>query len=369
MGIYDISSATTSELSTTITSLSADVRDTEFTNYTTDWSKWHGYYRTKFPILNAAIDKIAFWTAGKGVIAKESSRQKQIDKITGCGKDTIRDIAINLIRTKRICGEAFAEKIKNNRGEIINLIPRSPGNMETVSNGAGIITRYNQIQWKDNGNGKQEKIILAHWKPEEIFHLMHNRIADESHGISTYEKIEDILLKKLNAEDLMQKIFIRLLYPVRFLEVDTDDDAKMSSLKTKYQDQINKGEIMLVPLGTTKLTTEQIQTIIKDSMEWVYYLQKAMLISEGVPEVILGGITDKDTEGAVKILYMAYSQVVNNEQDFFESQWKSQIGFEIELPEPPSIDPLVLANARKAGSTNAAGGNKVNDVSPEGQNK
>lgn len=365
MGINSISSVTTTDLSTQVTTASVDTKDTEISYYTPNWTKWHGYYRYT-PEIQATIDKICMWASGKGIKAKEASRQKQLDKITGIGKDTIRDIVQNLMRTATICGDAFAEIIKDDRGALKNLKVLSPGTIQIITDQRGMIIGYEQISLKTNG-AVREKIVMARWKPEEIFHLSWNRIADETHGISTIEKIENIILKRKDAQDIMEKYFRRMVYPVRFIEVDTDNESEMSTMKTKYETAINKGEVILVPKDTTKISTDDPNTQISDALQWMFYLQKYFIMSEGVPEVILGSINSKDTEGASKILYLAFEQAVKNKQNWFEEQWKAQIGFEVDLPEPPSIDPMILTDMRKGGGSGGAG--RLSDVSPSGQNK
>jgi hypothetical protein len=373
MGIYDTSSITNTDLNNSITNPSINTQNTEISTYICDWSKWHGMYRT-IPELQAVIDKIVMWAAGKGIKAVDPNKQKEIDRIVGFGKDTARDVAINLMKVAIIGGDGFGEIIKNKRGELLNLKPLSPGSLSINSNNKGMLEPYQQVEVKTGADGKPqitpigEKIEI-----KNIFHLCRGRIADETHGISTFEKLQDVILKKKDSQDMMQMIFRRLLFPVRIIEIDTDDDTKMAALKAKYQTLIDKGEVMLAPKDTAKLTTEQMQAIIKDSMEWILFLQKYFILSEGVPEVILGSISSKDTEGASKILYLAYEQVVKNLQNWFEEAWKQQIGFEIDLPEPPSIDPLILTDSRKSGSMDASKGNQnmtgKDSINPIGQNK
>ncbi len=363
MGIYDIDSVDTTNLSTGLSKVSINGQETEIGLYVPDWKKWHGYYR-KVGRLQAIIDKVAVWAAGKGVKAKEASRQKQLDKIKGFGKDTARDIVINLIRSADICGDSFAEIITNNRGELLNLKVLSPGSIEIVNDDRGMLVGYNQIAWKSGGQTQElKKVILEKFKPEELFHLPRMRIADENHGIGIIERIEDIVLKKKEGMEIMQKIVKRNAKPIVIIEADTDNTTELAALKVKYKDLIENDEAMIVPKDSIKLLDFASKLNI-DFNPWLTYLDKEFLIAEGVPEVILGAISTKDTESSSKIVFVAWNQVVKDKQNWFEEQWKMQIGFEIDLPEPPSIEEMLATQVRKEGT-----GNKVTDVDPKGTNK
>lgn len=137
MGIYDTSSITNTDLNNSITNPSINTQNTEISTYICDWSKWHGMYRT-IPELQAVIDKIVMWAAGKGIKAVDPNKQKEIDRIVGFGKDTARDVAINLMKVAIIGGDGFGEIIKNKRGELQNLKPLSPGSLSINSNNKGM---------------------------------------------------------------------------------------------------------------------------------------------------------------------------------------------------------------------------------------
>jgi hypothetical protein len=370
MGLYDTSSVTTTTLDTDLTAISIDSQDTQYSVYTPEWQKWHGMYR-EVGRLQAIIDKVAVWSAGKGIKAKDKNKQKILDNLRGNGKDTSRDIAINQIRTSDICGDSFAEIIRNKRGELINLKPLSPGSIQIINDSKGMLVGYNLTILKAGADGKTQEIKIVPnaegsaptFAPDEIFALPRMRIADENHGIGVIERIEDIILKKKEAMNIMQKIVRRNAKPIVIIEADTDDTVKMASLKTKYKDLIEKDEAMIVPKDSIKLLDFASKLNI-DFMPWLTYLDKEFLIAEGVPEVILGAISTKDTESASKIVFTAWGQVVKDKQNWFEEQWKAQIGFEIELPEPPNMEEMVGMDVRKAGA-----GNKITDVSATGENK
>lgn len=370
MGLYDISSAELTNLSNSFASDGIIAQDTEIGRYVPDWAKWHGKYR-RVGRLQAIIDKVAVWSAGKGIKAIEKNKQSAIDSIRGFGKDTARDICINQIRTSDIVGDSFAEILwLDNRKSKLNLKPLAPGTIEILTNNKGILIGYNQIVGKTGADGRTEITRVPNadgklptWKPEEIFHLPRMRIADECHGIGVIERIENIILMKEKTMETMQIIIDRCAKPLIFIEADTDDRIKLMELKTQYEDMIKKGEAIVAPKDTIKLMELASKSNI-EILPWLTYLDKEFLIAEGVPEVILGAISSKDTESASKIVFVAWNQVVKDKQNWFEEQWKAQIGFEIDLPEPPSIEEMLKSTIKKEGQ-----GNKVTDISATGENK
>jgi hypothetical protein len=122
-----------------------------------------------------------------------------------------------------------------------------------------------------------------------------NRIADENHGTPIPEKLEKIILMRKTAHEIMDKVVRRAGMPLIIIKVDTDDTTKMNTIKTKYKDMVDKGEAMVVPNETAELMQIAINLNIDIIDAWLYYLQKYFLISEGVPEVILGAISSKDS--------------------------------------------------------------------------
>ena len=172
-----------------------DQKETTWTNE--KFTQYMGYYK-KIPELGSAIDTKAYWVVGKGYEADEATK-KILDNIRGWGKDTFNTIIENMIRTYNIGGDAFAEIIKNKRGVLINLKILNPATIKIVVHKGGIIKKYIQTV-------KKSKISF---KPEEVFHLAWNRIADEIHGTSIIEKIENIILMRNEAMTDIKTVFHR----------------------------------------------------------------------------------------------------------------------------------------------------------------
>jgi len=338
-----ISNATTSDLTNLSgfeTSVNSAEQDTPGTSFMPNWSKWFGYYKV-IPELQAVIDKKAIWTIGKGFIA-DVKVKKILGKIKGNGKDTFNGIMYNMITAYTICGDSFAEIIKNHRGELVNLKPINPGSMSIVSNDSGIITGYEQ-----NVISTGTKIKF---KPEDIFHLSWNRLGDEPHGRSTIEKIERIILMRNEAMEDMKLVFHRYVSPLNIWKLDTDDSSEITAFKAKVETTYKNKENLFIPKDTVELERAAIpQYSTLDPLPWINTLNHYFLISEGVPEVILGYGKDA-TEASSKIMYLAFQQVIERNQLFLEEQIKLQLGLDVEFNFPENIAENLKTDERKDGS-------------------
>jgi hypothetical protein len=348
-----ISSAVYSDMTNQLSDYSVDPLDTEGatgygeTTYQTDWMKWHGYYRA-IPELQAVIDAKARWTVGKGY---KSSQKKILDQIRGFGKDTFNSILYNAIRTYTIGGDFFAEIIRDNGGTLINLKPLNPGSIKIVTNAYGMIVRYEQMM----GTNKQT------WRPEQMFHLAWNRVADEIHGISTIQKCEDIILMRNESMTDMKTVFHRYVKPMIISKIDSDDPAEIAAFKTKMDRAVALGENMIIPKDAVELEHMSIPSnSTLDPLPWIQLLQKFFIISEGVPEVILGSGKD-NTEASSKISYLAFQQMVEHNQLFLEEQIKAQLDIEIELEFPASIDPAATGSGSSTTQTKSISSDENKD--------
>ena len=310
------------------------------TTFTTDWNRWHGYYRD-VAIFAAAVDKLASFTVGRGLKADKKNEAK-MKKIVGWGKDDFNSLLENQIRTALICGDSFAEIIKDKKGRILNLKPLSPGSIQIVVSPNGMLKHYEQIN-----NTQTPNIVFP---KEDIFHMCWNRIANEIHGIPYAERAEKYL-KMIMESQLDQKVmFHRYVKPTTVISVDTDDTSEINSFKTKWQTAYNKSEPIIIPsetVGEVK-TISTPQFSVHDPMPWLRYLIRSFVTTLGVPEVILGW-GEQTTEASSKIIYLAYQQTIERLQRYVEDQSKSQLNIEFDLEFPASIDPELQEDEKKDG--------------------
>lgn len=319
----------------------------EFSWINTKWTTWHAYYR-KNSQLASSIDKKALWTVGQGFKAKGSlyGRFKTRIKI-GMGKDTLTSIFYNLDRVGQIGGDCYAEIVRDKSNRIVNLKPMNPDAMRIIVNEFGILKRYEQHSMLGN------KKIVKVWKPEEIFHIPFNRIADEVHGISEIERQEVDIQARNESEKDLKVIFRRYVKPLMITEIDSDDTDKIATFKAKFDIAYEKGENMFVPKDIVSIERFSIpQGATLDPLPWVKHLQRKQVISDGVPQVILGESGTEDTEASTKIVYLSFEQYIKFRQQLWEENVKAQLGLDIKFNFPASIQPDLLSDTRKDGKLN-----------------
>lgn len=346
MGTFDINKAEASD-SSAFTDYSVDTKQTDGGNElrwtNTDWGKYLGYYK-KIPELRAVIDAKATWTIGKGIKATPQTTFI-MDSIKGINKDSFSSILENLIRTMQIGGDSYAEIIRNDEGEFINLKPLDPSTITIITNKQGLIKKYEQ-------NSKTKNKEKKTFETEEIFHLIRNRVADEIHGTSLIEALEWIILAKNESMADNKLINHRFAYPRWIFHLDTDDTTKVQSFKATQDAANANGENMYIPKDAV---VPELMGVAPNStinlLPWLQYLDDQFYLTSGVPKIILGG-TGAITEAAVKIAYLAFQQTIEEDQLAIEEQVGLQLGLAIELEFPASLENELLSDNQKDGAQN-----------------
>ena len=303
------------------------------------WTQYLGYYK-QIPELRAVIDARATWTVGKGYKA-DSRTEAQLVFIKGGGVDTFNTILENMIRTMQIAGDSFAEIIRDGEGNLINLKPLDPSTVKIVANQKGIIIRYELISKTKKKNERKD--------PSTIFHLIRNRVADEIHGVSLIEALEETILAKNEAMTDWRRVMHRNVDPMMIYHLDTDDETEIAAFKSKVDAAKGKGENMYVPKDA--VVPEQLAiapNAALNPLPWIAALTKQFYQIAGVPQIVLGG-SEEFTEANAKIAYLAFQQSVEEEQLYIEEQLLEQIYLTIELDFPASLENEMLSDQKKDG--------------------
>jgi len=345
-----ISSMVAGSETNTITSYSVSPEDTDGatdqkeTPWMNDkWSDWFGYFET-IPELNATINAKATWTIGKGFKA-DPATEMLLDTIKGNGLDTFNTILENMIRTYYIGGDAFCEIIRDDEGVLINLKPLDPSVIKIVVNRQGMVIRYEQTAKIEKHNKK--------FKPEEIFHLARNRVADQIHGVSVIKAIENIILARNESISDYKTVMHNNVTPRWKFKLKTDDPVEIAAYKVKmdavtattsaniYEPfDVSESELIAVSPNATL-----------DPKSWIDQQGNFFYEAVGVPKIILGG-SGEFTEASAKIAYLAFQQNVEEEQLFLEEQALSQLNLIIELEFPASLENELLSDNKKDGAQN-----------------
>ena len=342
-----IEGASASDLTAAITSYSvedettdaaSEIKETRWINE--DWTKQFGYYKN-IPELKVAIDAKATWTVGKGFIADPQTTML-LQTIKGWGRDTFNSILENCIRTYHIGGDAFCEIIRDETGILMNVKPLDPQIMVTIVDGKGRIKRYEQ-------ESKVKGQPPVKFKPERILHFTRNRVADEVHGQSVIDAVEDMILMRNEAMSDWKRVLHRNVEPLWIFHLDTDDTSKVAEFKAKYDAAKGKGENMYIPKDA--VVPEVVSTASNATLNplpWIENLNKYFFQAVGVPNIIVGASADF-TEASAKIAYLAFQQTIEEEQLFIEEEIMSQLNLVIELEFPASLENEVLSDKAKDG--------------------
>ncbi len=315
-----------------------DQKETEWMDK--EFPTYLGYYKDeKTPELTAVIDAKATWTVGKGVKADEITTML-LDTIKGNGFDTFNTILENAMRTMLLGGNFYAEIVRDDDGNLINLRPLDPAFMKHIANKQGIITRFEQIS-------KVKDRKPMRFKPEEMFYLQRNRIADEIHGMGIAQKLKLIIDMKNEAMADNRIAMHRFVVPQWKFKLKTDDPAEIAAYKLKMDAVTGTGKNVYEPFDTSE--SELVSVAPNSTMNplaWINYLDNLFYQIAGIPKIVVGG-SSEFTEKASSIVYLAFQQSVEEEQLFIEEQVLAQLNLVIELQFPVSLENELLTDQKK----------------------
>ncbi len=315
-----------------------DQKETSWIN--DKWSDWFGYFKT-IPEINATINAKATWTIGKGFKA-DTQVTFILTSIKGFGKDTFNTILENMIRTYYIGGDAFVEIIRDDEGNLINLKPLDPEVMKIIVNRQGMVIRYEQMS--------KIKQPPMKFKPEDIFHLARNRVADQIHGVSVIESVENIILARNESITDYKQVMHDNVTPRWKFKLKTDNLIEIAAYKAKMDTATKTVSANIYEpfdVSESELITVAPNATL-DPKAWIEAQGDFFYEAVGVPQIILGG-SGEFTEASAKIAYLAFQQNIEEEQLFIEEQVGKQLGMEIELEFPASLENELLSDKAKDG--------------------
>ena len=359
----DMNSAVVSDLANafvdfSVANVSTDgsLGDGEFEWTNQFWSVDYGYYLT-IPEFKSAINAKALWTLGAGFESDEPTSML-LSGIKGNGKDSFNSILKNMIKVKTITGDSFAEVIRDSDGVLVNLKPLDPSSIKIVQNKMGRIVRYEQVN--------KNKVPNKRFSPDEIFHLSHERLADEIHGTRIIKALEWLILARNEAMTDWKRVLHRNIEPLWIFHLDTDDTSTIAAFKAKMDVAHAKGENMYVPKGAV---VPELVSVAANSglnpLTWINQLNDYFFQAVMVPQIIIGQ-GKEFTDASGKIVYLAFEQSVKARQLYVEEQVLDQLNIEIELTFPASLQNELISSNEKSPISGAA---EPNDMAVEMEGK
>ena len=310
-----------------------------------DFPTYLGYYvDEKTPEITAVIDGGAYWTWGKGYDADEITTML-LDTIKGNGFDTFNSIMENGERVMELAGNFYAEIMRDDEGNFINLKPLDPAVMKHVAGPDGMLLRFEQIS---KVAGKKPKKLRL----DQVFYMPRNRFADEIHGRGIAQKLKLIIDMKNEAMEDNRTAMHRFVVPQWKFKLKTDDPAEIAAYKAKMDAVTGTGKNVYEPFDVSEselISVPPNSTL--NPMAWIQYLDDLFYQVGRVPKIVIGG-TGGFTEQAVTITYLAFQQAIEKRQLFWEQQILNQLNLVIKLIRPASVQNNLLSDKQKDGPTN-----------------
>ena len=302
-----------------------------------------GYLKT-IPEYRGALKMLSTYTVGLGL---ETSIKNQIDldAITGMGEDSYQSIFWNMQFLKLGQGDSMSEIIETKEGDFSNLKPLDIDNMRTNFSSQGII----------NGYVQQVGTKMRALRPNQVLHMMNDRLANEMHGQAVLQACKFIIDAKNEAmaDERMIKHRERAL---GIIKIDSSNDTIINKILRKYESSIKTGDLIAVQDGVDFLPLPITST---QRLEWLRYLDNFFYQAVGVPKAVANpeGLNEANS----KIGFLSFEPVYVREQTLFESDLWNQLAMRVKFRRPPSIGGLLQENeAKNTGQVNL----QQNEIQP-----
>ena len=339
MAQYDLANTTTSTEITdyTVPTESTDgVSSKETFWYNNEFNKHYGKY-INVAKLNISINAYATWVLGMGWISKIN--QIELENMTGWGEDSFTQVMWNMLVIKKVNGDSFAEIVRSEEGNLINLKPLDPTTVVTVGGEKGEIVRYEIIV---KGREKNQVVPV-----EKMFHLSNDRVADNMHGQSVIKAVE----WNIEAQEEARRVHRRKVKNsgvLGVLESDTDNTTDTTTLKTPIKKAMEEGTLLIYPKDTMSMKPWDVKLYTQDMITWLNYLDDEFFQMIGIPKIIIGG--SGQIEGDSKISYTAYEQFYKRSINDLQDDLWNQLAVRVEFNTPVSIASELASNEVKNAS-------------------
>jgi len=301
--------------------------------YETQFLKWNGLVND-LSLIGSIVDMRAGSVAASyKVTADQTARVKKINKMfdsmDGRGNESFRLIMANMYKIAYVCGDAYAEKVRDKSGNIVNLEVLPSDNIRQVIKNGSII-RFEEI---DAGTGN----LGVSWKPEDILHLAYNKLGAMTHGRSKVESMQNVLISYKQMLQTMTEIWENTVKPREIIYTNTDNAAKNKTIADAFNDSDKtfRGKIFL-PAGL--VTKYEVKTVVPgiDPEKSVKAYRTEIYLATQTSEILLGSGYSTSEEDA-RLRTAGYSASIRTDQEWLEEIVIQQILKEIYPEGTPKI--------------------------------
>lgn len=338
MAELDMTKSTTA--TTSAESFSVDVKALEFNDGSKEVivdflnaTQYQGYYKT-IPELGSALDSLGIYVVGKGFAVEGKNNRIMLDRITGSGKETITKILLNHFVMSKVIGDSFLEIVRNEKGELVNLLPIGAERMRVIYDDKNRIKRYEVLQ----SNKERRKIAR-----ENIFHKINEKIGDEQRGQSVIPAVQWVIDAMNEAMHDGRLVFHRNVFPLQIIEYDGDNETERDRLMTQHANAIKDGLALVVPKGVITISTADVK--IQDPIGWLNFLSSFYYQVVRIPRVI--ATSEGTTEAGGKLGYLTFEPIYTYEQQVYEEEIWNQLALRIKFKRPPSLGGTIQEDESK----------------------
>lgn len=324
---------------TTIQSESTDgISETGETFWDNDnWNDNWGAFNEMGELKSGFLMK-SKWAVGKGWTA-DNATTVLLNRINITGKENFDDFLFNADLIKNVNGDSYTLVIRNEEtGTLINLRPLDPGSMTTVWNSKGVIIRYEQRSKRSlirKVFGQRAKVAHT-FQPEQIFHLMNNRFADQTHGMSDIDAVREVIIADKESFKDVKKLAHFQGMPFIIFKVKNDNPTKIAGIIKVIENARKNGDDLVLPDDDDILSWETVDmTPSSFLLDWRNELKNMFYRRIGLPEVLFG--TSGATESGGKMEMFAHETTFEHNQRYIERQLLSQLGIKIDLIPPSTL--------------------------------
>lgn len=300
------------------------------TYYQTQYGQWNGFV-DRISLLRQIIDIRAAAIVNSWKIKGPHEKQatEMFDDFEGRGRETFKLIIANMYKIAYICGDSYAEKIYDDKDQLIDLKILPSDHIRQVIN-KGEIIRYDEI---NNTMGTP-----GTWKPYKIFHLPYMKRGAMSHGIGMIESMNNLLLSYEQMLKLGQEIYEKMSRPREIIRARTDNQDKLNTIRNAIKEAGDTWSGIAVLPGNLIEDVIDIQlTVSLKPQEWLDTISKEIFKSTATPELILGtGYSTSEEDAKTRI--GGFMQSVRFDQEWLEENIYKQILSERWPTNPPEIE-------------------------------